>query len=390
MTSKRVDCANTATSNAMPVPKAASEAVSPSKIPTWRAAKRSSSSRTCRPDAWWTGTKWRSAYRKKEFLMDEYLTGRPLRPLDEDISRAILKMKERDRIWANLPRIDCGACGAPSCRAFAEDVVLGDADKESCVFFWRRELEDRIEQLASLVRTQRQASRRTTMNVAEAAQRIEGTLMAGSSAADREIQGGYASDLLSDVMGNSREGDIWVTLQKHVNIVAVAQLNGLAAIVLVNGRKPEPDTVARADEIGIPIISTPLQAFDAIGILVCPGHSRKEVGLKVFMVDTHIHTCLSPCAELDMHPSAIVDAAVRAGLDSIAVCDHNSAENAGAVQRAGNAAGLAVIPGMEITSAEEVHILGLLPGHRRRDGASIQGLPIACPGEMTKTHSACR
>ena len=81
----------------------------------------------------------------------------------------------------------------------------------------------------------------------------------------------------------------------------------------------------------------------------------------MFMVDTHIHTCLSPCAELDMHPSAIVDAAVRAGLDTIAVCDHNSAENAAAVQRAGKAAGLAVIPGMEITSAEEVHILGLLP-----------------------------
>ncbi len=81
----------------------------------------------------------------------------------------------------------------------------------------------------------------------------------------------------------------------------------------------------------------------------------------MFMVDTHIHTCLSPCAELDMHPSALVDAAVRAGLDAIAVCDHNSAENAAAVLRAGEAVGLAVIPGMEITSAEEVHVLGLLP-----------------------------
>jgi predicted transcriptional regulator len=109
------------------------------------------------------------------------------------------------------------------------------------------------------------------MNVAEAAQRIEGTVMAGSSAMDREIQGGYASDLLSDVMGNSHEGDIWVTMQKHVNVVAVAQLNNLAAIVLVNGRQPEPDTVVRADEIGIPIISTPLQAFDAIGILFAQG-----------------------------------------------------------------------------------------------------------------------
>jgi anti-sigma regulatory factor (Ser/Thr protein kinase)/histidinol phosphatase-like PHP family hydrolase len=81
----------------------------------------------------------------------------------------------------------------------------------------------------------------------------------------------------------------------------------------------------------------------------------------VFMIDTHIHTCLSPCADLDMHPAALVDAAIRAGLDSVAVCDHNSAENAAAVQRAGASVGLSVIPGMEITSAEEVHILGLLP-----------------------------
>ena len=109
------------------------------------------------------------------------------------------------------------------------------------------------------------------MNVAEAAKKLDGKLIAGSSAAEREIQGGYASDLLSDVMGNSREGDIWVTMQKHVNVVAVAQLNSLAAIVLVNGRSPEPDAAARAEEIGIPIISTPLQAFEAIGILFAQG-----------------------------------------------------------------------------------------------------------------------
>jgi hypothetical protein len=99
-----------------------------------------------------------AAYRKKEFLMDENLAARPLRPLDEDISRAILKMKERDRIISDLPRIDCGACGAPSCRAFAEDVVLGEADKASCIFFWQRDLADRIDQLANLVRIQKQST----------------------------------------------------------------------------------------------------------------------------------------------------------------------------------------------------------------------------------------
>jgi hypothetical protein len=105
------------------------------------------------------------------------------------------------------------------------------------------------------------------VNIADAAKKIDGTIVAGMGAAEGEIQGGYASDLLSDVMANSREGDIWVTLQKHVNIVAVAQLNSLAAIVLVNGRAPEPDTLARAEEMAVPIISTPLQAFDVIGIL---------------------------------------------------------------------------------------------------------------------------
>jgi hypothetical protein len=97
-----------------------------------------------------------AAYRKKEFLMDEHLAGRPLRPLDEDISKAIIKMKEREKILADLPRIDCGACGAPSCHAFAEDVVLGEAERTSCVFFWQRDLSDRIEQLARLVRAQRE------------------------------------------------------------------------------------------------------------------------------------------------------------------------------------------------------------------------------------------
>ena len=116
------------------------------------------------------------------------------------------------------------------------------------------------------------------MNVAEAAKRIDGILITGTAAKEREIQGGYASDLLSDVMANSREGDVWVTMQKHVNIVAVAQLNGLSAIVLVNGREPEPDTRARAEEMGIPIISTQLQAFDAIGILHAEGiRGRRSV-----------------------------------------------------------------------------------------------------------------
>jgi 3',5'-nucleoside bisphosphate phosphatase len=82
----------------------------------------------------------------------------------------------------------------------------------------------------------------------------------------------------------------------------------------------------------------------------------------VFVLDHHVHTCLSPCASLDMHPSSLVQAAVEFGLNGVIVCDHNATENLEATVRAGRARGLSVFPGIEITTEEEVHILGFLPG----------------------------
>ena len=75
--------------------------------------------------------------------------------------------------------------------------------------------------------------------------------------------------------------------------------------------------------------------------------------------DLHLHTCLSPCADAQMQATAIVKQAKKVGLDIIGICDHNSAENIAAVVKAGLREGLSVIPGIEITSSEEVHILGL-------------------------------
>ncbi len=81
--------------------------------------------------------------------------------------------------------------------------------------------------------------------------------------------------------------------------------------------------------------------------------------MRAMRADLHVHTCLSPCAESEMVPTAIVDQAKRMGLDIIGICDHNSAENVRAVLEAGRRRDLPVIPGMEITSREEVHVLGL-------------------------------
>jgi PHP family Zn ribbon phosphoesterase len=81
--------------------------------------------------------------------------------------------------------------------------------------------------------------------------------------------------------------------------------------------------------------------------------------LRRLRADLHIHTCLSPCGELAMSPRAVVEGARAARLDLIAVTDHNTTENAAAVIAAARGTGLAVLPGIELTTAEEVHILGL-------------------------------
>jgi hypothetical protein len=81
--------------------------------------------------------------------------------------------------------------------------------------------------------------------------------------------------------------------------------------------------------------------------------------LKVFNCDLHVHTCLSPCAELDMHPTPLVKKALESELNMIAICDHNSSANVPYVIKAAFASNLKILPGMEITTVEEVHLLAI-------------------------------
>ncbi len=81
--------------------------------------------------------------------------------------------------------------------------------------------------------------------------------------------------------------------------------------------------------------------------------------LKKLRMDLHIHTCLSPCADLGMLPGRIAGRARQQGLDAIGISDHNSAENVVAVRKAADREGVAVVGGIEVTSEEEVHILVL-------------------------------
>ena len=109
------------------------------------------------------------------------------------------------------------------------------------------------------------------MTVTELARLVDGALVGPAGPGAREVLGGYASDLLSDVMAHAQDGDAWITMQRHVNTVAVAQLKNLAGIVIVNDRQPEPDMVARAADHGVALVTTPLAAFEAAGRLYAAG-----------------------------------------------------------------------------------------------------------------------
>ncbi len=94
--------------------------------------------------------------------------------------------------------------------------------------------------------------------------------------------------------------------------------------------------------------------------------------LSTIRADLHIHSCLSPCGDEEMRPCAIVRKALAMGLDMIAICDHNSAENIAAFMSAGSESGLAVLPGIEVTSKEEIHLLALFS--RQEDCMALQNL----------------
>ena len=105
------------------------------------------------------------------------------------------------------------------------------------------------------------------MTVEEIAHKLNLTVVSGTGGINNEITGGYVSDLLSDVMGHSRQGQVWITLQTHKNVMAIASLKDLAAIIIVKGFQPDDDTVQQSDIEHIPILSTQNQAFETAGLL---------------------------------------------------------------------------------------------------------------------------
>ena len=105
------------------------------------------------------------------------------------------------------------------------------------------------------------------MNLEKIVRELDLKVFSGFDKLNTDVLDGYTGDLLSDVMANSKAGNVWITMQVHVNIVAVAVLKELAAIIIVNGRHPAEDTIKKAAIEKVPILSSTLTAFDVTGRL---------------------------------------------------------------------------------------------------------------------------
>ncbi len=103
------------------------------------------------------------------------------------------------------------------------------------------------------------------MKVNELISKLNLTLFCGEGGMNNELKGGYTCDLLSDVMGNMEEGMLWITMQTHQNVVAVASLKDAAAVLIVNGYEPDDEMLQKGKEEDIPILGTTLSAFEVSG-----------------------------------------------------------------------------------------------------------------------------
>ena len=103
--------------------------------------------------------------------------------------------------------------------------------------------------------------------------------------------------------------------------------------------------------------------------------------------DLHIHSCLSPCGDDDMTPANLVGMAAVKGLDVIALTDHNSCRNCPAALYHGKNYGVTVIPGMELTTAEEVHVICLFPHWKARWHLTPMYMSVSFPFRTGRTSS---
>ncbi len=105
------------------------------------------------------------------------------------------------------------------------------------------------------------------MKLTDIATHLDLEIKSGHALLDREVTGGFVSDILSSVLTHAESGNIWVTYQRHLNIVPIAGAKEISGIIVVSGRQVDKETLEKADEEQIPILGTSMDAFQVVGKL---------------------------------------------------------------------------------------------------------------------------
>jgi hypothetical protein len=111
------------------------------------------------------------------------------------------------------------------------------------------------------------ASGDAAMKLDDIVQRLSLTVHTPANNLNVEISGGYACDLLSHVMAKGKAGSLWITVQGHPNMVAVASLIGLAGVIVAEGAKIEPAAIEKAEQEGVPLLASALTTYEVAGKL---------------------------------------------------------------------------------------------------------------------------
>lgn len=201
---------------------------------------------------------------------------RPVMQLDDDIGQALFKMAQLEQTLELLPGLDCGSCGSPNCRALSEDIVRGFAHESDCIFKLRDRVRSLAEEMVELaqkmppamgrLQPEKQDVQKNIMQLKEIANTLEAHIYGDSETPERPVTGAYSSDLLDDTTTNAQEGNLWFTIQTQPDIVSVARLLNLAAIVITGGKEPDPETLTRANQEKVVILVTKFNSFEAAGM----------------------------------------------------------------------------------------------------------------------------
>lgn len=105
------------------------------------------------------------------------------------------------------------------------------------------------------------------MTLSELAKHIGCEILTGNVNLDNDIKDGYVSDLLSDVIGNIKESSVWITIQRHINILGVAKLKDVIAIIIPRSLQLDENVIEKAKEEGIAILRDPRSSFELSGLI---------------------------------------------------------------------------------------------------------------------------